>query len=128
MKVPVIRCLRLLPLVLFGLATAQPLLAGEADVVGVKVTKGGPGVYHFETTVRHADTGWKHYADGYEVLAPNGKVLGTRVLAHPHIDEQPFTRSLRNVVIPGGIENVRLRAHDKVHGHGGAEIEVELPR
>jgi hypothetical protein len=54
--------------------------------------------------------------------------LGTRVLYHPHVDEQPFTRSLGGVRIPAEVTSVILRAHDSVHGAGGREVVVELPR
>jgi hypothetical protein len=30
--------------------------------------------------------------------------------------------------IPGGIDEVIVRAHDSVHGYGGAEKRVKLPR
>jgi hypothetical protein len=43
------------------------------------------------------------------------------------VNEQPFTRSLGGVVIPDGVRAVIVRAHDKVHGHGGITVEVELP-
>jgi len=112
-----------------ALTLAWPLaaLAGEADIVGVEVTKQEARGFAFTVTVRHADTGWKHYADKWDVVAPDGAVLGTRVLAHPHVDEQPFTRSLGGVRVPDGIDTVSLRAHDSVHGHGGAEKRVTLP-
>ncbi len=97
-------------------------------MVNVKVQKRGSGVYSFAVTVRHGDTGWQHYADAWQVLGPDGAVLGTRVLAHPHVNEQPFTRSLSGVKIPANISKVRLRARDKVHGFGGAEVEVKLPQ
>ena len=103
-------------------------LAGEADVVAVEAAQDGAGTWRFEVTVRHADEGWEHYADKWEVLAPDGTVLGTRVLLHPHETEQPFTRALGGVAIPEGIERVTLRAHDSVHGLGGAEVTVELAR
>ncbi len=125
MVFPILRCL---PVVLFALFAASPGSAGPADVVGVKVKKSAPGVYSFAVTVRHLDKGWKHYADAWEVIGPKGEVLGTRVLAHPHENEQPFTRSLSGVKIPDGVTTVRLRARDKVHGFGGAEFEVEVPR
>ena len=101
--------------------------AGEADVVEATARKAGAGSWSFDVTVRHADTGWDHYADAWDVLAPDGAVLGTRVLAHPHVNEQPFTRSLSGVKIPAGITEVRLRARDSVHGYGGREITVTLP-
>jgi len=103
-------------------------LAGEADVVAVEAAQDGAGTWRFEVTVRHADEGWEHYADKWEVLAPDGTVLGTRVLLHPHETEQPFTRALGGVAIPEGIERVTLRAHDSMHGLGGAEVTVELAR
>jgi hypothetical protein len=124
MTVPV---LRFLLVFLLSLTTSQAALSGPADVVKVKVTKSGPGVYNFAVTVRHADAGWEHYADAWDVLGPDGAVLGTRTLAHPHVHEQPFTRSLSGVAIPKGIDKVRLRARDKVHGYGGAEVVVALP-
>ena len=102
--------------------------AGEADVVGVKIIKEGTGTYRFDVSVRHRDEGWKHYADKWDVVAPDGVVLGTRELAHPHENEQPFTRSLAGVSIPEGVDHVTLRAHDSVHGNGGAEMRVEVQR
>jgi len=103
------------------------MLAGEADVVDVKVEKTGTNTFTFAVTVRHADTGWDHYADRWEILGPDGSVLATRVLTHPHVEEQPVTRSLDNVHIPPGVTKVRIRAHDKVHEYGGSEREINLP-
>lgn len=60
-------------------------------------------------TLRHPDTGWDHYADGWEVLDAAGNRLGLRVLAHPHVHEQPFTRSLTLDALPGGPLFVRAR-------------------
>ncbi len=105
--------------------TVSAALAGEADVVGVRMTQNG-ATYHFSVTVRHADAGWDHYADKWEVVAPDGKLIDTRVLAHPHDNEQPFTRSLGGVHIPAEFTNVRVRAHDKVHGYGGVEMEIDM--
>ena len=99
--------------------------AGEADVVGVRMVERG-GTYSFSVTVRHAAAGWEHYADKWEVVAPDGKVIDTRVLAHPHDNEQPFTRSLGGVRIPADLAKVRVRAHDKVHGYGGREMEIDM--
>ncbi len=111
-----------------GSFTTPMTIAGEADVVGVKIIKEGTGTYRFDVSVRHGDTGWKHYADAWDVLAPDGTVLGTRKLAHPHENEQPFTRSLPGVTIPENVSEVTLRAHDSEHGHGGAEMKVQVPR
>ena len=101
--------------------------AGEAVVVKATASPSGNGAYTISATIAHADTGWKHYADKFEVLAPDGRVLGTRVLYHPHVDEQPFTRSLGNVRIPAGITSVIVRASDNVHKAGKKTFTIKLP-
>ncbi len=102
--------------------------AGEADVLAVEAVETAPGVWRFDVTVAHDDAGWDHYADAWEVVAPDGSVLGTRVLAHPHDNEQPFTRSLAGVAIPPETRQVDVRARDSVHGFGGAVVRVTLER
>jgi hypothetical protein len=101
--------------------------AGEADVVDVEIKMTGKNSYYFDVTVNHADEGWNHYADKWDVVAPDGKVLGTRTLYHPHVDEQPFTRSLSGVKISESIKKVTVRAHDSVHKYGGKTVTVAVP-
>ena len=110
-----------------GAFWAGDVAAGKASVVKATVSKGDGGTYSFTATVAHSDTGWKHYADKFEVLTPDGKVLGTRVLYHPHVNEQPFTRGLGNVSIPAGITNVIVRAWDNVHKAGEETFTIKLP-
>ncbi len=115
---------------IFGLAillAPAAGLAGEADVVDVRATRGAGGSYSFDVTVRHADEGWDHYADAWDVVGPDGTVLGTRELAHPHVTEQPFMRSLGGVAVPAGTREVTIRARDSVHDYGGKEFKVTLP-
>jgi hypothetical protein len=100
--------------------------AGEADVVDVEVRKRGSNLYDFSVTVKHQDSGWDHYANRWEIVDEQGKVLGTRTLHHPHVDEQPFTRVLSGVVMPANIRTVILRAHDSVHEYGGKHKTVKL--
>ena len=101
--------------------------AGDAEVVDARATESG-GTWRFDVTVQHPDTGWDHYADKWDVMAPDGTVLGTRVLLHPHENEQPFTRSLSGVEIPDDITEVLIRAHDNVDGYGEQVFRLELPR
>lgn len=118
-----------LPLVIcLWLIFVSPAMAGKADVIKVDVSVTAPQTYTFAVTVQHADTGWKHYADRWQVLAPDGTVLGTRVLYHPHVEEQPFTRTLSGVQIPARISRVTIQAHDSVHGWGGKSITLAIPR
>jgi len=105
---------------------SSPSIAGEADIVGGSIIPLGDGRYRIDATVKHADTGWDHYANRWDVLAPDGTVLGVRELAHPHENEQPFTRSL-TLEIPSGVDKVILQANDSVHGLGGRTFELEVP-
>lgn len=105
---------------------ASATMAGEADVKDATAVKRGDS-WTFTVTVAHADTGWDHYADRWDVVAPDGTVLGSRTLYHPHVGEQPFTRSLSGVVIPPEVTKIVIRAHDKVHGLGGEEFTLTLP-
>ncbi len=108
-----------------GLSAA--LWAGEVDVLSAEARRSADGAYRFSVTLRHDDTGWNHYADRWQVLAPDGTVLATRVLLHPHVGEQPFTRSLSGVEITTTITEVVIRGGDSEHGFGGAELHLALP-
>lgn len=110
------------------LVIARPPVAGEADVLAVEADCDSESVCRFAVTVQHADEGWDHYANRWEVLDSEGSVLGVRELAHPHVNEQPFTRSLGGVRIPAGVTEVVVRARDSVHGYGGKEQAVILER
>lgn len=103
-----------------GVATA-----GETLVENVTARQSG-GAWTFNVTVRHNDSGWDHYADIWTVNTTDGKELGRRVLAHPHENEQPFTRSLSGVDIPAGTSQVVIRAHDTVHGWSSKTYTVKL--
>jgi hypothetical protein len=120
--------MRLILTTAFLLAAAGFAFAGKADVIAVDVSRDAAGVFAFNVTIKSDETGWDKYADKWDVVAPDGTALGTRVLAHPHVGEQPFTRSLDGVAIPPGITEVTIRAHDKVEGYGGKEMKVALPQ
>jgi hypothetical protein len=114
-------------IIFFILLALSTVYAGPADVQKVEVERTGENTFRFDVTVLHGDEGWDHYANKWDVVAPDGNVLATRVLHHPHENEQPFTRSLGGVKIPANVNNVSIRAHDAVHGYGGKIIRVHLP-
>jgi hypothetical protein len=107
--------------------TCSSVYAGEADVIAVEVRKRGSNLYDFSVTVQHQDSGWDHYANRWEVLDEKGRVIGTRTLHHPHVNEQPFTRVLSGLVIPADVKTVTIRSHDSVHEYGGKRVTVGLP-
>ena len=113
--------------------TVQKSATADADVRFVEALETAPGVWRFNVTVAHPDTGWEDYADGWDVVLPDGAVARpdgdspfTRLLLHPHENEQPFTRGQSGIAIPPGVEQVTVRAHDIVDGWGGREIVVPL--
>jgi hypothetical protein len=99
--------------------------ADDPLVAAVVARDTGAG-YSFDVTLRHPDSGWDHYADGWEVLVREGNRLGYRKLFHPHVNEQPFTRSLSGVMIPAGTATVYVRAHCLVDGWGAQRFEVVI--
>ena len=106
--------------------TSAPAFADNATVQNVKVAKSGNS-FPFDVTISHSDVGWDDFADIWRIKDEEGNVLGERVLAHPHVNEQPFTRSLSGVKIPEGITQVYVQAHDTVNGWNPKAKLVKLP-
>ena len=103
------------------------LLADPAEVVSAQLREHN-GTWNVSVTVRHGDTGWDHYADAWRVLDGEGRVLGERILHHPHVQEQPFTRSLSGVEIPQGTTTVFIQARDNQSGWSPQTLQVDLGR
>ncbi len=93
-----------------------------ADLVSVAVT-GEAGNYTFAVTISSADIGCEQYADWWEVAdAQTGKLLYRRILAHSHVNEQPFTRSGGPVPIQSD-QAVIIRAHmGGIQSHYGGQV------
>jgi hypothetical protein len=111
---------------LIGLLLLSPIAyAGEVSIL--EVTVECPGSCTFAVTLEHTDEGWDHYANQWDVLTLDGKLLKSRVLYHPHEREQPFTRTLSGVLIPEGVSKVKIRAKDLKHGYSEQEFIVDIP-
>lgn len=117
----------LLFLALSFLALSPTVFAGEVDAIKADINCDSDRVCSFSITLKHGDEGWKHYANKWEILDSKGKVLGVRKLWHPHVNEQPFTRSLSGVKIPANVNEVTVRGHDLVHEYGGKDLIVKIP-
>ncbi|MBV1861876.1 MAG: hypothetical protein KUG77_25875 [Nannocystaceae bacterium] len=90
----------------------------RANVSAVSAT-GGPGAYTFAVTLASPDTGCDQYANWWEVLDADGALLYRRILAHSHVDEQPFTRTGGPVPVDAE-QVVFVRAHMSNGGFGDA--------
>ncbi len=108
------------------LVISNNIIASEVEVINVQSKSQGDQKYHFDVTLKHTDEGWDHYANRWEILDTQGKILATRTLSHPHVNEQPFTRSL-TTKLPEHIKTIIVRGHDSVHKYGGEGITVNLP-
>jgi hypothetical protein len=105
------------PVIAPFLLAVTPAHADPATVVAAEAVEAASG-WRFDVTISHPETGWDDYADAWRIETPDGTVLGERPLAHPHVEEQPFTRSLSGVVLPGGLDRVVIRARTSVEGWG----------
>lgn len=116
-------CIALLTASTFITTTAAH---ADAPVIeNVKTQKLG-STWSFDVTLSHGDTGWDDYANGWRVLDSDGNELGVRKLAHPHVNEQPFTRSLSGVRIPSGSQEVGIQASDSIGGWSSPVKTVKL--
>ena len=111
----------LLPLLL----AATSALAEPPMIETATATRSGDR-WTISVTLSHPDTGWDHYANAWRVLDAHGNELGKRTLYHPHVNEQPFTRSLSGVNIAPGTRTVWIEAFDSVHGAGSLRFKIPL--
>jgi hypothetical protein len=108
------------------LLSSYSVFAGDANVLGVKVDPLGERQYRIAVTLSHGDTGWDHYANAWLIFDENGEKIGERVLHHPHVNEQPFTRSL-TLTIPETVRLITVKGQDSLHGTNGKMMVIELP-
>ena len=97
------------------------------DIVDVAVTAQGD-TFRFDVTVSSPYDTPERYADAWRIVAPDGTELGVRELTHDHAAEQPFTRSLTDVVIPPDVTTVTVEGRDLVNGWGGGTLTVTIER
>lgn len=115
----------LLAIIVPAFLLAGPAFADFSVVEKVAVAESSAG-WRFDVTLSHPDTGWEHYADAWRVLDMDGKELAIRILVHPHVDEQPFTRSLSGVNLPEGTKQVQIQARCLVDGWTAQTMIVSL--
>lgn len=108
------------------LLLASSIFANEVKIVKVKALCDENKICRFDVTLQHEDKGWEHFANKWEIYTPDNKLIATRTLFHPHVKEQPFTRSLAKVKIPTDLKTVIIKAHDNVHGYSSQIFEYNF--
>lgn len=106
---------------------AAPAAQRHPDVIDATATYDGETWTVSATLSSPYDTP-QRYADAWRVVGPDGEVYGTRLLAHDHAAEQPFTRSQSGIAIPDDVDVVVIEGRDQQYGWGGATFELTLTR
>ncbi len=88
----------------------------SAHVTAVNAS-GQSGNIAFNVTIESPDTGCDQYADWWEIISADGtELIYRRILAHSHVEEQPFTRS--GTAPLDSETEVIVRAHMNTLGYG----------
>lgn len=110
-----------------SLQAADAALQQYPDIIAAKVRSSGSETFDFDVTVSSPYDTPQRYADAFRVIGRDGKVYGERTLFHDHATEQPFTRDLYGVTIPGPVRAVVIQGRDQRFGYGGKTLEISLP-
>ena len=114
-------------LIVMSLLLTTSVFASDVEIVKVVLTK-HTGTWRADVTLNHADTGWKHYADAWRLVDVKGNEIGKRTLYHPHVSEQPFTRSLSSFQIPADKKIIFVEAHDLKHGWSPDKVKIDMTK
>ena len=114
-------------LIIFSLLLSTSISASEVEIVKVVLTK-HTGTWRADVTLKHADTGWEHYTDAWRLIDEKGNEIGKRTLYHPHVNEQPFTRSLSNIQISNDKKIIFVEAHDLNRGWKSNKVKIDMTR
>lgn len=104
-----------------------PVFANDVEIIKVVLTKRA-GTWQADVTLKHQDEGWKHYADGWRLVDADGKEIAMRTLYHPHVNEQPFTRSESGFHIMKDVKVIYVEAHDLKHGWSADKVKIDLSK
>ncbi len=103
-----------------------PQTQQHPDIIEARLTRSGDS-WSLDATISSPYDTPERYADAFRAVGPDGTVLGVRELTHDHANEQPFTRTLTNLVIPAGTRQVTVEARDLQFGWGGATVTLDVP-
>ena len=101
-------------------------IASDAKIIKASAELTSAQKYNISVTVEHADEGWEHFANAWRVYSMEGELIGERVLHHPHVKEQPFTRRLLGLSVPTEVKEVTIVAVCSKTGESKASYNLKL--
>jgi hypothetical protein len=105
----------------------DPMEKHHPDVLQARLVSVGRHRYDLTVTISSPyDTRFR-FADGWRILTSRGDWLGERHFRADHADEQPWTRTLRRIRIPPGVQQVVVEGRDLRYGWGGAAFFLRVP-
>jgi hypothetical protein len=114
------------PLAAFAVLAA-PALADAPQVMSAEMVRAGD---HWTITVAlsHEDSGWDHFASGFEVDMPDGTRIAYKDLTHPQTDSTRIEVSLGGLSVPQGTDHILIRTRCSLVGWSAEPVQVDLPR
>ena len=106
---------------------ATPALADAPQVISADIVKAGDH-WTVMVTVSHEDSGWDHFASGFEVAMPDGTRIAYKELTRPHTDSPRIEASLGGLSVPAGTGHVLIRTRCSLVGWSAEPVRIDLPR
>ena len=114
-------------LLLFLLIISSSIsIASDANIIKASAELTSAQKFNISVTLEHADDGWDHYANAWRVYSVEGELIGERVLHHPHVNEQPFTRTLLGLSVPSNVNEVVIVAVCSTTGESKKSYKLKL--
>lgn len=118
LRLPLLAVLALLPFTQFARAEAP-------QVTSASIAQQGDG-WTVRAVIRHPDTGWDHYASGWQVLAPDGQVLAFAEITHPHPGGEPIKEELTGITLPQGVDHLMIRVRCTLDGWSARVYRLDV--
>lgn len=122
------------PLAVLGLLvlSARGAHADPAHIAGVRLTRRPYASWQAVVHLEHEDVDRRHFCDEVEVLDQDGQRVFFGHFYAPKVkdveEDGPIQRRIRPFPLSDQVLKLRFRAHCKLTGWGGKELEVDLAR
>ncbi len=106
--------------------TSSMSIASDAKIIKASAELTSAQKFNITVTLEHADEGWDHFANAWRVYSKEGELIGERVLHHPHVKEQPFTRTFLGLSVPSNVKEVVIVAVCSTTGESKKSYTLKL--